>query len=247
LCVCARYRLWFCFDGSGEMKTNVVLKAPSSPCIHGSSQSAPTRARRRGSLTSNHAMTSRTAARRISCTPRGSPCTRSSTVGAGQVHSPRTTRRTHRLRARSASRSVVGVSSRSGGSKGSTRVTSANRTTPSDHASVSQPSYVPGVRARGCFACGVCCAKWVEPRASDGAREREGRGGSSSAVLCAATSSSGAAWDSEPQRVQSHGSSGSILRARPKSVNFTRGLPSGGREVKGLAVRRMSVRRVRCH
>ena len=83
----------------------------------------------------------------------------------------------------------------SGGSNGSARVASANRTTPSAHASVSRPSYVPGVRARGCFnACGGACdAKCVEPWASDGAREREGSGGSASAVLCAATSNSGAA------------------------------------------------------
>jgi hypothetical protein len=150
---------------------------------------------RRGSLTSNRATTSRTVASRISCTPRGSPWACSSTAGAGQVHSPRTTRSTHRLRARSASISAGGASSMSGGSKGSARVTSANRTTPSDYASVSRPSYVPGVRARGCLVCAgaCCCAKCVEPRASDGARESEGSGGSSAAVLCAATSSSGAA------------------------------------------------------
>ena len=45
--------------------------------------------------------------------------------------------------------------------------------------------------------------------------------------------------------MQSHGSSGSILRESPKSVSLTRGLPSGGSDVKGFAVRRMSVRRVK--
>ena len=41
--------------------------------------------------------------------------------------------------------------------------------------------------------------------------------------------------------MQSHGSSGSILRERPKSVSLTSGLPSGCRDVKGFGVRRMFV------
>jgi hypothetical protein len=113
-------------------------------CIHGSSQRALTRARRFGSLTSSLATRFRTPAIRTRAAPcnSGSGSPRLSTAGApspsiaGQDHSPRTTRSTHFLRARSASASMGG----GGESNAKERVTSAKRTTPSAHASVSRPS-----------------------------------------------------------------------------------------------------------
>ena len=78
------------------------------------------------------------------------------------------------------------------GPKGNARVTSVNMATPSEQASVSRPSYMLGVRARGRLAYGTC-AKGGVPCRLDSLCGSEGSGGSASAVLCVPTSSSGAA------------------------------------------------------